>query len=170
MILKKIISGGQTGADQGGLEAAHLLGISTGGFAALNFRTENGSNYDLRDIYGLEDTGIYNYIHRTELNVHRSDGTVLFGNVKEPGTKMTIGYCIKHNKPWVHLFERKCHDIEFVANEFHRWLEYHKIEILNVAGNRESKNNGLQNAVKEFLVEALRDEAKRIGWCCGYSN
>jgi len=35
------------------------------------------------------------------------------------------------------------------------WIEANRIEILNVAGNRESKNPGIQEKVKEFLVLAL---------------
>jgi hypothetical protein len=40
MIPNKIISGGQTGADQGGLEGARLLGIQTGGTAPYNWMTD----------------------------------------------------------------------------------------------------------------------------------
>lgn len=52
-MLTKIISGGQTGADEGGLEGARLLGIPTGGTAPKGYRTENGPNLTLRDTYGL---------------------------------------------------------------------------------------------------------------------
>ena len=49
-MIKKIISGGQTGADQIGLEVALSLGIPTGGTAPKGFITETGPNYKLRDI------------------------------------------------------------------------------------------------------------------------
>ena len=38
----KVVSGGQCGADLGGLLAAELLGIPTGGIAPNGFRTEKG--------------------------------------------------------------------------------------------------------------------------------
>jgi hypothetical protein len=38
----KVISGGQTGADQGGLVAARTLKIETGGTAAKGWLTEDG--------------------------------------------------------------------------------------------------------------------------------
>jgi hydroxymethylpyrimidine pyrophosphatase-like HAD family hydrolase len=38
-----IISGGQTGADIAGLKVAKQLNFKTGGFAAKNFMTENGT-------------------------------------------------------------------------------------------------------------------------------
>ena len=46
-MIKKIISGGQSGADLAGLKAAIKLGIETGGFIPKNYRTENGSDYTL---------------------------------------------------------------------------------------------------------------------------
>jgi Circularly permutated YpsA SLOG family len=39
MLLKKIISGGQTGADQAGLRTAKRLGIETGGWMPQGWRT-----------------------------------------------------------------------------------------------------------------------------------
>lgn len=42
MTLRKIISGGQTGADQGGLRAGRLLHLETGGTAPHNWMTEQG--------------------------------------------------------------------------------------------------------------------------------
>ena len=41
-MLECIISGGQTGADQGGLLAARKSGIQTGGWCPLGWRTELG--------------------------------------------------------------------------------------------------------------------------------
>jgi len=40
--LEMVISGGQTGADRGGLIAAKELGIPTGGTAPLGYKTEAG--------------------------------------------------------------------------------------------------------------------------------
>jgi hypothetical protein len=42
-VLAKVISGGQRGADQAGWRAARALGIPTGGWMPLEFRTENGA-------------------------------------------------------------------------------------------------------------------------------
>ena len=48
-MIKKIISGGQTGADRGGLLAGRHLGIETGGTAPPDFITEVGVDDSLRD-------------------------------------------------------------------------------------------------------------------------
>ena len=52
-MLAKIISGGQTGADTGGLLAGKRLGIKTGGTAPPRFMTDAGTNYALHLSFGL---------------------------------------------------------------------------------------------------------------------
>ena len=150
MKIQKITSGGQTGADMGGLLAGESLGIPTGGFAAKGFRTELGPNQELGTRFHLEDTGVFNYIHRTRLNVHRSDGTAIFGKLSETGSGMT--------RRFAHEFKKPCVVVSTIAwhvEPFREWLLENHIRILNIAGNRESKNIGIQTAVKSFLILAL---------------
>ena len=75
-MINKIISGGQTGADIGGLLAAKELNIPTGGTAPKGYRTELGSNFDLCDIFNLSEHSSDKYPPRTAANVKNSDGTV----------------------------------------------------------------------------------------------
>ena len=51
--LERVISGGQTGIDQLGLEVARSLGTPTGGVAPKGYLTESGPNSSLREWYGL---------------------------------------------------------------------------------------------------------------------
>lgn len=146
-MIEKIISGGQTGADQGGLEAGRILGISTGGYCPKGWRTEKGPQEERLKSYGLTEHCDSAYPPRTRANVHNSDGTVWFGNQNSPGGKLTI---------------RTCHDMDkdFIINpntaELLEFIELNNIHVLNVAGNRESTNPGIQEKVKCFLVSALR--------------
>jgi len=144
MQLHKIISGGQTGADMGGLLAAKELDLETGGTAPKNFMTEESSNWELKTIYGLVARG--NYAQRTYHNVNNSDATVVFGDITTPGTKLTIRLCNELMKPL---------RINPPTKSLLVFLEDHQIQVLNVAGNRESKDPGIEERVKEFLVEAL---------------
>lgn len=147
-MIQKIISGGQTGADSGGLMAAKILGISTGGFAPKNFYTEDGPNYDLKHIYGLTETN-GGYTKRTEINIDISDGTVIFSPITHsPGTVLTIKMCELLNRPY--LLNPKN------AFEFIDFISKHNINILNIAGNRESKFIGIQQTTCDFIVEALK--------------
>lgn len=126
----KVISGGQKGVDRIGLEAARSSGIETGGWAPYNFQTEDGPDLTLRD-FGLRQLGgTRGYAARTEQNVIDGDGTVLFGDMSSSGSKMTIGFCKKHSKPYI---------INPTAASLRDWLFANNIQTLNVAGNRASK-------------------------------
>ena len=159
-MIKKIISGGQTGADRGGLEAAKILGIKTGGWCPKNYKTENGPDFSLID-FGLQCTTSSNYNIRTSLNIQISDATIIFGNLKEGGSKLTLDLCQNTWKKIVLPVEllkyRNIHILrDHITSEYIKnWLESNNIEILNVAGNRESKMPGIQNFVKEFLVKCF---------------
>ena len=147
-MITKIISGAQTGADQGGLEAGRILKLETGGVAPKGFRTETGSNPALKD-YGIIEHKSPNYPPRTIENVRNSDGTIIFGDHTSPGCKLTINTCKKFGKPYI---------INPTKESFIRWINWNNIRTLNVAGNRESTNKGLQEKVKNFLVMALTSE------------
>ncbi len=51
MRVTRIVSGGQTGADQGALMAAKRLGLSTGGWMPQGFTTEAGTRPDYGPLY-----------------------------------------------------------------------------------------------------------------------
>ena len=157
-LILKIISGGQTGADMGGLLAARDLGIRTGGCAPKGFVTENGSNIDLGRIYGLHQSTSEKYPPRTEENVGKSDCTIIFSSNSgsERGSILTEKLCMKKKKSylWVDPFDEATPEKikEFLIEQVK--LKSRQI-ILNVAGNRESKNTGIENKVKEVLKEVL---------------
>lgn len=146
---KAIMSGGQTGADQGGLEAAAMLGIPTGGFAPKGFKTESGSASWLNELYGLIELDSDDYPPRTAKNVEYSDGTAIFGR-RSRGSNLTEELCRKAGKPclWISFDESP----KILTD----WLKLHKIKILNIGGNRESTNPGIFKATRDFLVKALR--------------
>ncbi|GAB4019793.1 YpsA SLOG family protein [Spirosoma koreense] len=94
--LLRIISRGQTGIDQLGLEVARSLDIPTGGVAPKGYLTENGPDERLRE-YGLTEHTSAQYPPRTRANVRQSDGTVIFGQLTD-GTKLALDTCIRENK------------------------------------------------------------------------
>lgn len=141
----KIISGGQTGADMGGLLAARDLGIPTGGVAPKGYRTERGPQPLLKDL-GLTESPYASYQGRTADNVEAADGTVLFGNLRSPGSALTAKLCKQAGKPWIE---------NPTVQELRTFIINEQVQVLNVAGNRESKNPGIQAGVREILVEAF---------------
>lgn len=175
----RIVSGGQTGSDQGGLIAGSLLGIETGGWAPKGWRTEEGMNPDLVG-FGLKEHESPEYPPRTHQNVIDSDATLLFGDLYQPGKygeswvksagslltyqlcrereEKPIWYCFWRDSPGLaakRLAVEKTGDVSHRPEAFAAWLIKEKVRVLNVAGNRESSNPGVCRAVVAFLREAL---------------
>lgn len=134
--LKKILSGGQSGADYAGLIAGNILGLETGGTAPKGWRIcrydgTDGSNPQLA-LFGLVEHASRDYPPRTKQNAADSDGTVWFGYAGSPGGKLTIKTCKALGKPYI---------LNPEPERLYQWQQHHRIEVLNVAGNRESADN-----------------------------
>ena len=152
MYLKMVISGGQTGADEAGLEAAFQAGIETGGIAPKTYRTVDGSNYDLRDKYGLLEDSSYNYPPRTQKNVKLADATVrLAHNFNSRGEKLTYKYIKQEDQPHFDV------DLNYLPPpiDFAEWLHKNKIEVLNVAGNRDTEDGWVYETATNWLRQAF---------------
>lgn len=156
-MIEKVISGGNTGADQAGLIAAVAVDICTGGWACKGWMTEVGAAPWLKE-YGLRECVLDGYGNRTVLNVRDSTGTVIFGGIdkdKYPGSRLTFDTCSKY-RPCLH-FDVVGGEIMYKQAEkcFREWVKREGIKVLNVAGNRESKNPGIHEAVVGFLLRVL---------------
>src|SRR3546814_8317953 len=97
-----VISGGQTGADQGGLLGARDAGVRTGGTVPKGWRTEDGAASWLAE-FGLVEGQGKSYSARTRANAAAADGTVLFGNHLSTGSALTERYCTDFAKPILRL-------------------------------------------------------------------
>lgn len=155
MMLERVISGGQTGADQGGLEGAKEAKIETGGMAPRGYRTSSGPQPDLRRKFGLEESRSDYYALRTRINVRRSSGTVIFGDSGSPGSRLTIRLCRDYQKPCLQIFYPGMTRVS-AEDELTQWCMLHCVETLNVAGNREDKNPGIQVFVREVVLGAIK--------------
>jgi hypothetical protein len=164
----RCISGAQTGADTGGLMAAYDLFIETGGTMPKDFITENGpATKNFIDKYKLVEGSDRDYKTRTRKNVLDSDATLLFGDLSG-GTKLTMSYCMFNKRPCCHIVsfreipkaQRFLADIgnlrhPILANEGKERIIKQDGLILNIAGNRESKNEGIAQTVYDFVKELL---------------
>ncbi len=134
MSIIKVISGGQTGADQAGLVVGKRFGFITGGWMPRGFKTLTGPRPDLKDLYNVQEHLSDSYAPRTELNVKESDGTVrLAGVLTSKGEICTLKAIKRFKKPYF--------DVDLTdpppVKEFAKWLTDNKISVLNVAGNSE---------------------------------
>lgn len=154
--LTKLISGGQTGADRGGLDAAIEIGIPHGGWCPLGRLAEDGR---VPEKYQLTEAFSANYSVRTNRNVVDADGTVIFTLSGKPasnsGSGLTLKFCKRNKKPC--LVVDLSQDEEGSREIFGAWLNKHHIQILNVAGSRESEAPGICDRVRTFLLSALRN-------------
>jgi len=145
MVLK-IISGGQTGADQGGLYGARDAGIPTGGFAPYSFCTEKGHAPWLNTKFGLVDSEV-GYKERTKLNVEAADATLWFGSCSgSAGYWATRNAALKAGKRFVEVKDMSARDLSTLLERYN---------IVNIAGNRESHNMGLCRLTRERIRSAL---------------
>ncbi len=153
-MLEKVISGGQTGADVGGVLAARLHGIKTGGWMPRGWKTLNGARPEYADLFDMEEYEVHSYKARTWANVHQSDGTIRFAwDFDSPGEKCTLSGIRRHKKPYIDVPIDKDEPIIYASHleQFSRWLKDNDIKVLNVAGNAHNKWSGMQSYTSRFL-------------------
>jgi hypothetical protein len=147
MRVDKIISGGQTGVDRAALDVALELGISCGGWCPKGRRAEDGA---IPDRYPLEEASSAEYPLRTELNVQDADGTlILTWGRPMGGTLLTLKLARKHHKPFLLTDLAEATDDARVRY----WIQNTAIQILNVAGPRESEAPGVHDRALSLLRE-----------------
>lgn len=149
-MLKRVISGGQTGADIAGLETAKRFGYETGGTMPFGYLTLDGCKPEYRKLFGIRDHKSSSYVPRTRKNVKDSDGTIrLAFDFNSAGEKCTLKAIRDYKKPYI--------DVDLAnpipAEEVVRWIYDNHIETLNVAGNAETTANGTQQAASDFLTK-----------------
>ena len=137
-MLKKIISGGQTGVDRAALDSAIRLGIDHGGWIPKGRLTEDGP---LPPNYKMTEMPTDSYSERTEKNVTESDGTLIISQgTPTGGTDHTRKMALKHGKQLLHIDLALHGNLLDAASLVSSWLEMNKIETLNVAGPRASED------------------------------
>jgi hypothetical protein len=155
IVLRKIVSGGQTGVDRGALNAAIECGLPHGGWCPQGRLAEDGriaARYDLRETESRQ------YHVRTEKNVQDSDGTlIVHRGPLSGGTELTRRFTVKHARP---VFPIDLNE-PFLPHSFFTWLKNQRIEVLNVAGPRESSCPGIGEDARQLLVGLLRELTTR---------
>jgi hypothetical protein len=163
----KVISGGQTGADQAALRAARAFGIPTGGFAPKGWLTEGpidpetGEPFprevcarELLQGFGLVECDEPGFKARTRANVRIADATLWFGDYHSQGGRATLDACRNHGKPFLIVFggiSRPSEAVEFIRAK--------GVRVCKVAGTRESVAPGIGVRVER----CMRDVFRRLG-------
>ena len=156
--VRRLVSGGQTGADRAALDVALRLDIPYGGWCPRGGRAEDLPDAPglLRDYPELRETPTEDSAVRTEWNVRDSDATLLLTDRPDSlsgGTALTRDLAERLGRP---LLVTSTSDAEAVR----AWLRALREEspgalVLNVAGPRESKEPGLYDAACRLLEQVL---------------
>jgi hypothetical protein len=152
-MLRKVISGGQTGADRAGLKAAKDAGLATGGWMPKGFKALDGDHPEFAQLYGIQEHPSPYYPPRTFRNVQESDGTVRFATRwNSLGEVCTMKAINKYGKPYF--------DVDVLGEtqpaDLADWLLENNIRVLNVAGNAEKTSPGIEEFVYAFLSETFK--------------
>lgn len=154
VVLRKVVSGAQTGVDRAALDAAIETGIPHGGWVPMGRIAEDGR---IAEHYAVTETGSTEYPVRTEMNIRDSDGTLILTRGSfDGGTALTVRLAEKLGKP---LFVADGPWTLDTTRRIHQWIEEKQIHVLNVAGPRESKSPGIYEFALGFLVRLLTGKA-----------
>lgn len=159
-MIEVIISGGQTGADQAGLEVGKQLKLRTGGYAPKGWITKDGPNQELlQGRYNLREHKS-GYKERTYENARVSDGTIRCAvDFFSPGELCTLNATKKHNKPHFDIYLPN----PPAEEEFVIWIIRYQIKTLNVAGNTQhTKGFDIYSMTYNWLYRAMQNLYRRI--------
>jgi hypothetical protein len=160
-MIKKIISGGQTGADRAALDVALKYNIPHSGWIPKGRRAEDRP---LPEIYRLKEMPTNSYAARTEQNVIDSDGTLIIVHGKMTGgTDYTRQMTLKHKKELLGI------DLNLIshydaASLIVSWIKLQRVQVINVAGPRASEDPRIYSDVIRILdqvIQVLANEERK---------
>jgi hypothetical protein len=154
MGVQKIISGGQTGADQGALDAAIEAGLAHGGWIPKGRKTEAGP---LPEKYRLKEMRTASFPKAAEKNILDAHGALVITRGKlKGGSELTRQLAKTHGFPCLHIDLSEGLPAE-AARKAKTWVDQNKIRVLNVAGPQESKAPGIRDITFEIVSKIIKD-------------
>jgi hypothetical protein len=172
-MLERVITGGQTGADQAGWRAARARGIVTGGWMPMGFRTEgrvlddgsvaaDESHPEFARLYNARASESLEYRQRTRANVRESEAVVWFGDTRTRGGLLTLGLARIVGIPALVVDLGEDGTPTPSPEHLVGWLKAESVRILLVAGNRESNQPGIGAWVEAYLLETFSMDGDRF--------
>lgn len=158
-MIRKIVSGGQTGADRAALDVALGTGLECGGWVPKGRLAEDGP---IAATYpNLVEAESAEPRVRTELNVRDSDATVVLTHgTPTGGSAVTLDAATRLGKPALHL-DLDVTPPPLASRRLAQWLDDVNPQTLNVAGSRSSKDARIYELTRAILSAALRSSARQ---------
>jgi hypothetical protein len=151
-MLLKILSDGQSGPPQAARRAARALGISSGGCVMSGILPEDGNHPGFPERHGAAGRPEDSHLACTEKNVQDSDATLWFGETTTRDAQATVSACQSLGKPCMLIYPAAAFEPSHVA----AWIGQNKFRTLNVTGNREREEPGIEDRVESFLHQVLQ--------------
>lgn len=159
-MIKKIISGGQTGAERAALDAAIQFNISHCGWIPKGRVTEAGR---LPNKYKLTEMAAGSYTKSREQNVIDSGGTLIISHGDlSAESKFIHEKVLEYNKQCLHIDLEKINAFQ-AAHVVKKWVSDYSIEILNVTGPNISEDKYIYQATMRLLTTLFHMEIIESG-------
>jgi hypothetical protein len=157
-VLRKIISGGQTGIDIAGLRAARAAGFETGGWMPKGWITDAGRRPEYATLYGMKQTASPKYPPRTAKNIATADATLIIArDPSTSGTALTRRIAQQKNHPFLQVLWIAPGQSDTPKETVAAWLN--DFAVVNVAGNRATDLEGPVAAWLEQVFTLARETA-----------
>ena len=147
----KIISGGQSGADRGGLNFAINNNLSHGGWCPKGRRSDNGI---IPAIYNLQEHPSPNHLDMMEANILMADFTLIFARRISINTNQIAAIAKRRKTPFLVL------NVWCDKDYLKAFILECSPRVLNIAGNVESVSPGICAGVEGFLNLILNVKRK----------
>ncbi len=152
LLVRKIISGGQTGVEMAALDVAAKLGLGHGGWTPRGMRNEAGQ---LPERLGLVEVSRVGFQAAMEQNIIHSDGTLLITRgQKTTEARFAVETALRHERQFLHadLSQQSSFEAASLASS---WLSMQKIREVFITGPSASQDSRLYHQTKKIIETAF---------------
>lgn len=136
-MIRKVITGGQAGAEREAWASARRAGIATGGYMPARFAAEDGPQPRLAALYNAIEFRMDD-ARRVRANLRHVDGLLWFGDPDSATALDTFAACREVGKPFLAVLPGLTTAPQVVS-----WLVVFEVKTLMVAANSASLDPGL---------------------------
>jgi hypothetical protein len=159
-MLRKVVTGGQTGAEQAAWASARRAGIETGGYMPRGFLTDAGPAPRVGALYGAVEFPMDD-ARRIRANLRRADGLFWLGDAGSADARDAFAACVEQSTAY-----RAINLGVTQPSEMSSWLGVFETSVLVVGGEGESRCPGIGLLVEAFLDRVFaggRAPSRRFG-------
>ena len=159
-MIRKIISGGQTGVEMAALDVDVKLGSPHGGMTGRGMRNEDGA---IERRYGLKEVASMGYKKAMEENVLLSDGTLVISRgIKSVEGRYAVETALRHDRQFLHV-DLSQHSAFEAASLISSWVSMNHVSIAFVTGPTAHLDDQIYHDVKKILETAVYLEFVKTG-------